>query len=115
MVVMHLMGMIFWIAIAVGMYALRCRHLFWYGMSEIVIGVAVLGQDLIPTHFIFVPQVPSPLSQLIFQLVTVLLGVAILVRGLDNVGQGLSPARRAMWDRVFRGKRKTVVTMREIG
>jgi hypothetical protein len=87
------------------LYALRCRHLFWYGVIEIVTSLVVI-------YVAWVPQKSTVLlnsgtSQLAPDLLTgigVVTGMYILIRGLDNVFRDLPVRWRPSWKRVFYGR-----------
>lgn len=104
---------------AVGLYGLRLWSRLLYGMVEIVVGV-LITLAAINTYGVaqireYVPIVgggvfhrpPEGVLQLSgpnIALLGMLAAVYILVRGLDNVGEGLRehPKWGARWQRVFR-------------
>jgi hypothetical protein len=107
---------------AIGLYSLRARFRLLYGLLELASGVVMLGAINSYSAALGRENVPivgggifhrPPEGWLHWSAPSVsLLGVAaavyILVRGLDNVGEGLSelsnPKWSAMWQRCF-GKR----------
>jgi hypothetical protein len=80
----------FAVLLAVILYRLRGRYPFVYGMIEIFValiatGVAILTPSDVPLN----------------KIVTILGGIYIFVRGLDNVDKGLPDTWRPWWTRCF--------------
>jgi hypothetical protein len=74
------------------LYLLRCRELLVYGMVELVVSVIVIILAYYPpvvglaVSIAWWNWLPQPAS--------VVLGLYIMVRGFDNVGNGLPPIRQ---------------------
>jgi hypothetical protein len=107
------------VVIAVGLYSLRFWSRLLYGMIELVAGAAILlaainaygaaqGREYVPIVggglFHTRPQGILQLSGPQIALFGMLVAVYVLVRGLDNVGEGLRdhPKWNARWQRWFR-------------
>ncbi len=87
-----MVGIFLCVLAAVGLYWLRCRHLFWYGAIELVVGLIVLRQLFYPASLTLIADNPSQLGLFLTGVGGKMLGIYILVRGLDNM---------AIMDRVF--------------
>jgi len=81
------------IGVGVYLYYWRCRQRFSYGLAEVLVGAVGV--------YVKVPQLDARAE--IDSWVTLLFAVYIIVRGLDNVGQGLKlvPNVDAKWRHVF--------------
>ena len=96
--------------IGVAVFWFRCRQQFYYGLAEIVVALAVVFFTFYPhsANVVLVTgETPPLLGYFLYQGLAVLLGIYIVVRGLDNMNQGRWPAWiphswRATWDRGFR-------------
>jgi hypothetical protein len=99
------------ILIGIGLYTLRCRKLFVYGVFEVLLSILVI--------YLSIDQPWSPGSGVIrgsaffgFGRVGYLLqnywaklaGIYIFVRGMDNMGAELPDCMRRWWHRLFFGK-----------
>jgi hypothetical protein len=73
-------GIPYAIGLAFGLYVLRSKQRFIYGSIEVIVGIAAISTTIFG-------QSPSPGLAL---LVAVSSGIYIIVRGLDNIDNGLS-------------------------
>jgi hypothetical protein len=87
--------------IGVSLYRLRLRSRSWYGALELVV-------SLVASYFVLLnlyQHATGLTAQIILSRMLILFGtVYVMVRALDNIGQGLLPSWRfaKVWDRLFR-------------
>lgn len=80
--------------LGVGLYWYRERYRLAYGITEFFIGFMMSG-------YVFYPAFEYSSLQLVHA-IQLLGGLYVMVRGLDNMGQGLESTRwEALWKRVF--------------
>jgi drug/metabolite transporter (DMT)-like permease len=104
MSVMAALGFLFTVLAGLVFYRLRCRHQFWYGVLEIVVGIVIIFLTWFPQTTVLIVAEPSFFGYLLSKGTGILAGVYILVRGLDNMERGLPQDRRSTWQRIFYGK-----------
>ncbi len=87
-------------------YVIRCRHRFIYGIFEIVaaLGVAFFTANP-PLQPLIVNPFPSDLELYISKQVAFLAAIYVFVRGMDNIGSGLTGGTRERWDSIFTRRR----------
>jgi hypothetical protein len=81
------------IALGFALYGLRSKSPFIYGISEVFVGITAIWLSVRP------PTI-SPLSDIgngVWQLVTILGGVYIIVRGLDNMDKKVPTRLQRYW------------------
>lgn len=107
------------VIVAFALYRVRCTHKYFYGQLEVVVGVLAIWAGLhISGSTIEQGLVVPPVNDsgmLLTRVVTLLSGVYVIIRGLDNMAQDLPEGRWRFWDRWFPGGRKkkdAVFTMR---
>src|SRR5436309_5453299 len=82
-------------------YLLRRRHRLAYGLIEVGIGIVVISLTIFPqTSYLLLQEEPL-FGWLLLKSAGVSAGIYVLVRGLDNVEQGLTKSWRTRWDRAF--------------
>ena len=86
-------------------YGLRCRHKLYYGLLELIVAFVIIFLTFHPP-IINLADLEPPWWKywLLSRSVGFLAGVYVMVRALDNIGKGLPPHLRAIWDRLFYGK-----------
>jgi hypothetical protein len=92
------------IILGAGLYWVRCRFRFWYGIGELLVGVLIVVLTYIPHQEpILLAEDPSPPSWAPWAwfAVTWLAGLYVFVRGMDNIGQDLPLAWRPRWVHLF--------------
>jgi len=87
-------------------YFVRCRSLFWFGIGEIAVSLALATLIVHPATSPLLIEEPSWWAFPLSRGVAIILAVYVLVRGLDNVEKGLRPIARARWRRIFYGDPK---------
>jgi len=90
------------LAFGVFLYLLRCRKQLWYGVIELVFSVIVLTITFIPQADLLAAK-SALLGDYLLKGIGTATGLYILVRGMDNVRNGLPKPARVEWDRVFSG------------
>jgi hypothetical protein len=82
-------------------YLLRRHYRLAYGLIEVGIGIVVIFLTIFPqTSYLLLIEEPL-FGWLLLKSAGVSAGIYVLVRGLDNVEQGLTKSWRTRWDRVF--------------
>jgi hypothetical protein len=89
------------LAAGVFVFRIRCRRPFYYGLTEIVFGMAVFVFSVFPSSTTLVSDEISPIGMMISKYLTLAAGLYIVVRGLDNIDRSewpevLKPYRLAM-------------------
>jgi hypothetical protein len=91
-----------WVLFAIGFYRVRCWNRLVYGLIELAAGVAVIILGEFPPYTVLTAGDGSwPLGSRAAHMLTLMGGVYIVVRALDNIGQGLPGRWRLGWRRVF--------------
>lgn len=83
------------------LYRVRGLHPFWYGTGEIVVALAMIYLWFSPPVSFLVVDEMSTWGLALSRSVGLVLGVYLLVRGMDNVDRDLPRTWRARWDRLF--------------
>jgi len=111
------------IIIAVGLYIFRNTHRIWYGSFEIAVGFLLMISavstyaelyinETIQFNFSDVPDHFKPQTQGLFgwrsttvAMLQIAAAIYVLIRGLDNLGEGLRASSHSkwklLWSRVF--------------
>jgi drug/metabolite transporter (DMT)-like permease len=88
------------------LYTLRRRHRFPHGLMELAFSLGMFLLTIYPRsprHLALEERPPwwgLLLSTKAFPLLT---GIYVMVRGLDNIDEGLSEKWRGNWNQIFRG------------
>jgi hypothetical protein len=88
------------LAVAILLYGLRNRYRLLYGMFEIIVGIGGIHIILRPLVAGDSTIINSKTEEL--KWAAVIGGIYIIIRGMDNVYQGLSLQWRERWNCVFR-------------
>jgi len=93
----------FIVTIGAGLFLYQARglHPFWYGTGEIVVAVAMIYLWFSPPESFLLADEMSAWGLALSRSVGLVLGIYLLVRGMDNVDRGLPRAWRRWWDRLF--------------
>jgi hypothetical protein len=97
----------------IGLFCFRCRAPFWYGVIEVMASWVMIWIAIVtPTG-----PAPSIMSQtssfgipLLAKSITLLAGVYVSVRGLDNIDKDPPIRFGRLWGKVFRKKTRTATT-----
>jgi hypothetical protein len=92
---------IFWVLVAIGFYRVRCARRFVYGVIEIVAGVGTIVLGEFPPYAILAANDAWALGSRAAHMLTLMAGVYIVVRGMDNMAQDLPRRWRPAWRRIF--------------
>lgn len=83
------MGFLWFILAVIGagfFYWLRDNHRTFYGLSEIIVGLAILAANFLASGpVLLAASGGSALSELLTLLITLFTGMYAIVRGLDNI------------------------------
>src|SRR3954453_12235985 len=97
---MDIVVTIFWVAVAVGFYRVRRWSRLLYGAIEVAAGTGVIIIGEFPPNAI-VSASSWTLGSRAAHVLAVMGGVYIVVRGIDNIDQGLPGRWRPAWRRIF--------------
>jgi hypothetical protein len=101
----------FFVTVCLGLffYWLRFRWQLVYGLVELVVALAVIFLTFCPQNPIYlaVNAGPSLWGWLLSKSVGASAGIYVMVRGLDNIHNGLPPKWRCKWDRILHAYRDT--------
>jgi hypothetical protein len=86
------------------LFRLRARYRFWYGTLEMFVGIAAIRTAVHTGQQI--SQNAPPIDLVLPRVLTVLSGVYVIIRGLDNMTQKLPDSLHKLWDLWFPGSRK---------
>lgn len=100
-VVMDIVVTVFWVAVAVAFYRVRCRSRFLNGGMEVGAGIGVIVIGEFPPNAITAAAITWMLGSRAARMLALMGGVYIVVRGMDNIDQGLSERWRLAWRRNF--------------
>ena len=92
---------VFWVVVAVGFYRIRCWSRLLYGAMEVVAGIGVIILGEFPPKAITAAASTWTLGSRAAHMLALMGGVYIVVRGLDNIDQGLPERWRPAWRRIF--------------
>jgi len=92
---------IFWVVVAIGFYRIRCASRLLYGAIEIVAGMATIVLGEFPPYAVLTSDTTWALGSRAAHMLTLMAGVYIVVRGLDNISQDLPLRWRPAWRRIF--------------
>jgi hypothetical protein len=100
---MALIGIFVTFCLGLFFYWLRCRWRLVYGLVELVVALAVIFLTFCPQtpNYLSDSQVPPWWGWLLSKSVGASAGIYVMVRGLDNIHNGLPPKWRCKWDRIF--------------
>jgi hypothetical protein len=87
--------------VAANLYRLRCKDKFTYGIFELVVAVGFFY--FLSVGFYEKPAEPMTVQLITGRVLTFFAAIYFMVRALDNIGQGLDPARAARWKQFFEG------------
>jgi len=108
-----------WVLVTIGLgfffYGLRCRQRLYYGLTELAVALIIIFLTFHPPAIYIISDDYSFWGGLLSKGVGFLAGVYALVRGLDNIEQGLPPHFRAPWGRWFYGKSLRAQQLRQLG
>jgi hypothetical protein len=84
-------------------YWLRFRCRLVYGLVELVVALAVIFLTFYPQspNYLSDTQVPPWWGSFLSISAGMSAGIYVMVRGLDNIHNGLPPKWRCKWDRIF--------------
>jgi hypothetical protein len=101
----------FWIVLTVvlgfAFYVVRCRWRLWYGIAELVVASIVIFLTFHPLTHYLAYDATSLLESLVIKGAGALAGIYVMVRGLDNIAEGLPPVWRSKWEHRFKGSAST--------
>ena len=92
---------LFWVVVAVAFYRIRCWSRLLFGAIEIVAGIGVIIIGEFPPNAVATAANVWTLGSRAAHMLALLGGVYIVVRGLDNIDQGLPERWRPAWGRIF--------------
>jgi len=97
---MDIVVTIFWVAVAIVFYRVRCWSRSLYGAMEVAagIGVIIIG-EFPPTAIASASS--WALGSRAAHVLALMGGVYIMVRGIDNIDQGRPGRWRPAWRRIF--------------
>src|ERR1700680_1350556 len=99
---MAVIGIFVTVCLGLFFYWLRCRWQLVYGLVELVVALAVIILTFYPqTHYLLQGAGPPWLGWFLSKSVGISAGIYVMVRGLDNIHNGLPPKWRCKWDRIF--------------
>jgi len=98
---MDIVVTVFWVVVAVCFYRIRCWSRLLYGAMEVIAGIGVIILGEFPPNAITTAASTWSLGSRAAHMLALMGGVYIVVRGLDNVGQGLPERWRPAWRRIF--------------
>lgn len=85
------------------MYLVRSRYRAIYGLLEVAVAFLIVIITFFPLSGVsLLADGPSAAGSILVQAAGALGGIYVMVRGLDNINEGLPPAHRDTWRRVFR-------------
>lgn len=86
-------------------YWFRCRQQFYYGLTEVVFGIAVFVISAFPASTTLITEETSPTEMMISKYLTLAAGLYVVVRGFDNIDKAKWPEvlkpQRSLWDQLF--------------
>jgi hypothetical protein len=100
---MEIVVTLFWVVVAFGFYRVRCWSRFLYGVMEVGAGIGVIVISEFPPSAITATANTWALGSRAAHILALMGGVYVVVRGMDNIDQGLSERWRLAWRRVFGG------------
>lgn len=87
------------------LYSWRSRSRFWYGVAEVIAALFVVVLTMNPEWHSYTvlttDDIPPAMGSWLSWVFGQLAGLYVFVRGMDNIGNGLSEAQRAPWRRLF--------------
>ena len=92
---------IFWVLVAIGFYRLRCSYGFAYGIIELIAGTIAIILGEFPPYTVLTANDTSAIGSQALHILTLMGGIYIIVRGMDNIDQNLPSRWRPAWQRVF--------------
>ncbi|MGE0257305.1 MAG: hypothetical protein AB7H71_16840 [Alphaproteobacteria bacterium] len=92
---------VFWVVVAVAFYRVRRWNRLVFGAIEVAAGIGVIVIGEFPPSAIAGAAESWTLGSRAAHLLALMGGVYIVVRGLDNIDQGLPGRWRPAWGRVF--------------
>jgi hypothetical protein len=98
---MEIVVTVFWVVVAVAFYRVRCWSRLLFGAIEIAAGIGVIVIGEFPPNAIAAAADAWTLGSRAAHMLALMGGVYIVVRGLDNIDQGLPERWRPAWRRVF--------------
>jgi len=99
---MAVIGIFVTVCLGLFFYWLRCRWQLVYGLVELVVALAVIILTFYPqTNYLLQEAGPPWWGWFLSKSVGISAGIYVMVRGLDNIHNGLPPKWRCKWDRIF--------------
>ena len=92
---------IVWVLVALGFYRLRCRYGFAYGIIEVTAGTIAIMLSEFPPFTVLTAGDVSVVGSQALHILTLMGGIYIVVRGMDNIDQNLPSRWRPAWQRIF--------------
>ena len=89
------------LGIALFLYRLRGLHPFRYGLGEMAVGIAAIYFSFYPASSAILTKASSEFGMALSHGVTLIGGIYLLVRGMDNVERDLPYGWRRQWARIF--------------
>jgi|EndMetStandDraft_5_1072996.scaffolds.fasta_scaffold185694_2 hypothetical protein len=94
----------FFVVAAIGtalfFYWIRCQTRLWYGVIEIAVAVLIIFLTFYPqTNYLLIAQ--SSQWSWLSRAAGALAGIYVIVRGLDNIENGLGERARDRWRQLF--------------
>jgi hypothetical protein len=96
---------IFWVLVALGFYRLRCSYGMAYGIIEVIAGTVAIILSEFPPYTVITANDISVVGSQALHILTLMGGIYIVVRGMDNINQNLPPRLRPAWQRIFGASR----------
>src|SRR4051794_24249479 len=100
-VVMDGVVTVFWVVVAIVFYRVRRASRLLYGAMEMIAGIGVIVIGEFPPAAITTAAKTWTLGSRAAHVLALMGGVYIVVRGLDNMDQGLPGRWRPVWRRIF--------------
>ena len=91
----------FWVVVAMVFYRIRCASRLLYGAVEIVAGIVTIVLGEFPPYAVLTSDTTWTMGSRAAHMLTLMAGVYLVVRGLDNIGQDLPDWLRPAWRRIF--------------
>lgn len=96
---------ILFVAVSFILFRIRSSHRFLYGFIEFNIGIVAIWAALHAGQFTM--SLNQSAGILLSKAITILSGVYVIIRGLDNMSNKLPVSLHPAWDTFFPGARKS--------
>jgi hypothetical protein len=98
---MAVIYLILLILLAAMLYWLRRNYRLAYAFIEIAAGIGTLIVSIYPPYILIAACEISAIGARFSSSLTIMAGLYIIVRGMDNLDQALPAKWRRIWDRIF--------------